>query len=204
MAREVVPKQDAHLTYDSGEAENCIGKVSAIYADARVTADEEKSLRNACDLVFSGPGEKGRVCDSNSDCKQAQGLRCVIHYGAGPDTDAGRATGTCESPVTAAAGASCSAAEAQCAVGYHCGISSHCDQDEPLGASCSAEDPCAEGLECSPSGSGESSCMEKPGSGSECSVDSDCASGYCAEGINLCATTYQLSPSEPFCASLHD
>jgi hypothetical protein len=46
--------------------------------------------------------------------------------------------------------------------------------------------------------------VEKPGVGTTCSVDSDCASGYCAEGVNLCASSYQLSPSEPFCAALHD
>jgi hypothetical protein len=203
MAREVAPLQAAHLTYDSSAASACIARVSAAYTDAKVTNDEQKALRDACALVFSGPGDKNRPCDVNSDCTQGQGLRCVVHFSASLE-DAGESLGTCQVPVSTSPGSSCSLPDAQCAEGYHCGVSSHCDQDEPLDAPCSSEDPCSEGLQCASAHAGESSCVEKPGVGTTCSVDSDCASGYCAEGVNLCASSYQLSPSEPFCAALHD
>jgi hypothetical protein len=202
MTRVVTPAQEANLSYDSSRAEACVSAVSSAYADAKLTSDEENTMREACEPVFSGFGSKGSACNANSDCKQSEGLRCVVHLSS--SNDAGPITGTCQQPVAASPGASCSAPEAQCAEGFHCGTSAHCDQDAELGQNCSLQNPCAEGLECSSSDSGEPTCLQKAGIGDACNFDLDCASGYCVENVHLCAEAYQLSQNEPFCRPLHD
>ncbi len=202
MERVVTPAQQAGLTYDSSRAEGCIRAVENAYSDARITSEEEQVRREACDLVFSGSGTRGTSCDTNSDCQQGEGLRCVVHHGSA-ESDAGPVSGTCQVPVETAPGASCSTPEAECQPGYHCGISAHCVQDAQLGAPCDQLDPCDEGLECSPTDAGELRCKEKARIGDACTSDLDCASGYCVEGGRRCAEAYQLSQNEPFCMPLH-
>jgi hypothetical protein len=196
----VTPALNAQLTYDSSNAEGCVDAVRNAYSDAKITNTDEKAMTEACELVFSGTETQGAACSKDADCKQSKGLKCVVHY-ATSTSDGGTAEGTCQvpSPTPVAGGASCSEPEQQCAVGYHCGTSSHCDQDEPKDASCSSQDPCAEGYKCA-----SDKCVEKLAQGSTCTADDQCLSGYCVETVNLCATTYQLAPSEPFCKPMHN
>ena len=194
----VTPALNAQLTYDSSHAEACVNAVTSAYSDAKVTSDEEKSMTQACELVFSGTETQGGDCVHDADCKQSAALKCVVHY-ASLTSDAGTVEGTCQAPKPVQAGASCIDPDQQCVDGYHCGISSHCDQDEPKGADCSSQDPCAAGYKCS---SGK--CVEKLTQGSTCTTDSECSSGYCVEAANLCATMYQLAQGEPFCKPMHN
>ena len=134
----------AGLTYDSGQAENCVNVINGVYSNGTtITAAQYASIAAACGAVYSGNGTTGSPCAHDTDCKQSSGLHCVIHVGSQAPGDAGEMEGTCQVPVTAQAGGSCSPPDAQCATGYHCGSTSHCDQDEVLNASCSDNDPCA-------------------------------------------------------------
>jgi hypothetical protein len=199
-ANIVTPALNAQLTYDSSNAEACVNAVESAYSDAQITNTDEQSMNKACELVFSGTQAQGADCSKDSDCKQSTGLKCVVHY-ATATPDAGTIDGTCQVPsaTPVAGGASCSEPTQQCAVGYHCGISSHCDQDEPKDANCSSQDPCTEGFKCA---SGK--CVAKLAQGSTCATDDECSSGYCVEAANLCATMYQLSEGEPFCKPMHN
>lgn len=238
------PAEQADLTYDSRQGEACVNEVSRAYADAKVTSAEERSISEACSLVFSGPGKEGSTCTADIDCRQSDGLRCVVHVGstlpadpspgsggagsgggaatagaAGAETDgaetggaAGAGTGgaetggaavvtsegTCQTPKAVQGGGSCSAADAQCIDGYHCGVSLHCDQDEDAGAPCTMADPCGAGLKCSDAGI----CAVKLANGETCVTAEDCTKGICLEGAKICASVITLSASEPFCAQL--
>ena len=196
----VTPALTAQLIYDSSNAEVCVNAVGNAYSDAQISNTEEKSMTKACELVFSGTEPQGAACSKDADCKQSKGLKCVVHY-ASSTTDAGAVEGTCQQPLPApvAGGASCSEPEQQCAVGYHCGSTSHCDQDEPKDANCSSQDPCAEGYKCA-----SDKCVEKLAQGSTCTADDQCLSGYCVEAVDLCATMYQLAQGEPFCKPMHN
>jgi len=196
-ANVVAPALADQLAYDSSHAEVCIAAVGNAYGDAKITSDEQKSITNACEFVFSGTATRGETCTRDAQCKQSQNLRCVIHYAS--VSDATSIEGTCQVPVQVPAGASCSAAEQQCAEGYYCDSNSHCVEKEPLGGDCGPQQPCAADVKCS-----EEKCVAKLETGVACVSDEECTSGYCIELVNLCATTYQLSQGEAFCEPMHD
>jgi hypothetical protein len=195
----VGPALDAHLVYDASKADGCIAQVHEAYKDAIISNTDEAAITKACELVFSGTEARGASCTTNAECKQSEGLQCIIHYKAS-FADAGDITGTCQVPATpaVAGGASCTEPDQQCASGYHCGSTSHCDQDEPLGNTCSLQDPCVSSATCL-----GGTCVAKSGTGDTCTTDADCTSGYCVEKVNLCAETYVLSQGEPFCTPMH-
>jgi len=199
LATYVTQQQADGLIYDNKLAEACVNEVGSAYNDAKITAAEEQAIAEACGLVYGGTGAKGSTCSNNADCKQSDGLRCVAHAAAG-SSDAGAAEGTCQVPVSVAAGNSCSAVDAECADGYHCGSSSHCDADGKAGDQCDAVAICATGFQCL-----AAKCTAKTADGLACTVDNDCANGLCitAASGKICASVEILSPSEPFCAALH-
>jgi len=194
----VAPATTAGLSFDFRAAEGCVNQVGSAYSDAKITSAEEQSIVTACGLVFSGTGAKGTTCNADSDCKQGDGLRCILHP-VSAASDAGVTGGTCQMPQTVQAGQSCSAADARCADGYHCGSSLHCDSDGKLGEQCDAAATCATGLKCAST----STCAAKLADGTACATASDCTNGMCLTGANLCASVETLSPSEPFCVPLH-
>jgi hypothetical protein len=195
----ITPALSAGYGYNSGPAENCVNAISAAYSDAKIDSTDLANIAAACGPVFSGAGAKGSSCAVDADCAQADGLRCVIH--AAPSAgDAGEIEGTCQVPQTVNGGGTCSAVDAQCVTGYHCGTTSHCDQNEALNASCSGADPCDTGLMCT-----AGRCVAKIANGSDCTTNDECASGICIAvtgANNICSSVETLSPSEPFCAAI--
>ncbi len=195
----IVPATSAGYSYNSGPAENCVNAISAAYSDAKIDSTDLANIAAACGPVFSGSGAKGSSCAVDADCAQAEGLGCVIHA-ASSASDAGATEGTCQVPQTVNGGGSCSAVDAQCVTGYHCGTTSHCDQNEALNAGCSRADPCDTGLMCT-----ASTCVAKIANSENCTTNDDCASGICiavAGSSNICNSVETLSPSEPFCAAI--
>ena len=197
----VKPAQDAGFAYDYRQAEGCVSQIGTAYSDAKVTSAEALAIAEKCGLVFSGSGTENSACDVDADCKQGDGLRCVAHA-APSELDAGSsAAGTCQVPQVVQAGQSCSATDAKCTSGYHCGSSSHCDADGKVTEACSAAAPCESTLKCSTS----NTCVAKLADGAVCKGPSDCTGGMCLEGnsSSLCASVEILSPNEPFCTPLH-
>jgi hypothetical protein len=200
---DINPSVLAGLTYNSARAEACVNEVASAYANAVITSDENKAINDACGLVFSGSAAKGAACSADADCKQSDNLRCVVHAAtATVSPDGGTAEGTCQVPTTVGAGQSCSAAEAVCVDGFHCGSTSHCDADGEIGESCSAVAPCDATLKCASNGL----CAAKLADNQPCSVTNpgECASGMCIAGatVTVCASSWVLSLSEPFCATM--
>jgi hypothetical protein len=192
----IAPALADQLAYDSSRAEGCIAAVGSAYSDAKITSAEQKSMTTACEFVFSGTRTRGATCSKDADCKQSEQLRCVVHYAS--VTDAANIQGTCQLPAQVAAGASCSAAEQQCANDYYCDSGSHCVQRGQIGNECGPQTPCASDGKCS-----EDKCVAKLDDGMSCTSNEECTSGYCIELVNLCATTYQLSQGEEFCQPMH-
>ena len=192
----ITPALNLGHTYDSKQAETCVTEVGNAYSDAKITAAEYSAIAEACDLVFSGSGAKASLCTNNSDCKQSDGLRCVVHGITA--SDAGAAEGSCQLPVSVSAGNPCSSIDAECTDGFHCD-GAHCVADETAGANCSVADPCASGLQCSAAGK----CTSKLADGTTCALDSECEHGICVAVVNLCGSVDTLAPNEPFCQPLH-
>jgi hypothetical protein len=191
----VQPQTQAGHTYDNTKAETCVNAVAAAYADASITSDEQAAIDAACALVFSGTVAKGSPCSVDADCRQADGLGCVVHAAAPVEGGSSGPPGICQVPVSVSAGQSCTAVDAVCAAGYHCGLTSHCDADGQAGEACGLTAPCATGFQCASTGL----CEAKIADGKACTTGTECAHGICLEGANLCAPVFQLSSAEQFC-----
>jgi hypothetical protein len=189
-----VASKPANTVYAAAAAEGCVNEVGAAYADAQLTLDENTAVDKACGPVFDGPGAKDAVCQTDIDCQRSLGLQCVLA--------AGSTSGTCQVPVTVQGGGSCSAADAQCVSGYHCGSTAHCDIDAALNESC-ATIPCAPDLLCSTA----AMCESKNADGSACASDVECTHGICNKGstqtMGICVSLVALAPTEPFCLDTH-
>jgi hypothetical protein len=182
-------------TYRADQAEACVNAVAAAYADAIIEPSEVDDMNKACGVLFQqDSGTAGVACAVDTDCKLSDGFACVLHADATTQT----IKGTCESPTPAAAGDSCSAADAQCADGLYCDTGSHCVKQGVAGDPCSAIQPCGKGLACDAT---SNKCVSKAATGSACTSDADCADGICDKGANpVCVAKLILSPNEPACA----
>jgi hypothetical protein len=184
--------------YDSSKAEACVNKVSAAYADAKLTKDEIDTYTAACGLLFSGTGIKDANCSVDTDCEQSEGLACVLRPTASAVDAGGDAAGTCQVPVPGKAGDSCADANVQCADGYHCDPTvQYCVVNRAVNQTCSAAIPCIATLKCSTAGT----CEPTLATGA-CAANADCTSGIC--NANLCVAQVIFAQSEQFCVDLRN
>ncbi|MBN1960195.1 MAG: hypothetical protein JW841_04555 [Deltaproteobacteria bacterium] len=177
--------------YNSSKAEDCISKVATAYADAKLSKLEIDNYTKTCDLLFDGTGDADDTCSKNTDCKQSQGLQCVIHIASSTTR------GTCQVAKTIAAGESCEDADAQCATGFHCSADNYCIANADLDDPCDSTMPCKDAYKCSSDGY----CEDKLVNSSVCTNNNECASGICSQSgtSNICLAQITLSASEPFC-----
>jgi hypothetical protein len=190
-AKLVVPAQQQGYTYNAWQAENCVNQVSSAYSDAQITGAEEQAIATACSLVFSGSGTTGSACTVNADCKESDGLSCVVHAAASAGS------GSCQVVQTKIApGHSCSAVDAMCSDGYYCSSTSYCLFVD--NTACGPGQPCTAGSNCS-----AGQCVPKLATGIACTADSDCTDGLCIEGANICGPVEILASQEPFCLPMH-
>jgi hypothetical protein len=181
-------------TYLPKQADGCIAAVAAAFADARLKPAEIKSYEATCLLVFDGKTEVGGTCSKDVDCKVSAGLRCLV--------SPGQPTGTCQVPKPAQGGEKCDTPDAQCASGFHCGATKHCDADGSDGEACSGAAPCGAASTCSST----MSCKPKPPDGSTCNSDEDCLNHLCDKAqdatTGICASQITLAPNEAFCTAI--
>jgi hypothetical protein len=176
-------------TYDAFKAQECVDSVAAAYADAKLAKNEIEAYRAACALVFDGTVVRNGACQIDTDCKQADGLACVLAPGS--------ASGTCQVPRAVQPGDKCDTSDALCAAGYHCDATKYCVVNAASTEPCSAALPCKPTLKCGAAGT----CEPKVLDGSACTADGDCGSDICEPGVNLCVAQITLAPTEPFCVS---
>jgi hypothetical protein len=165
-----------------------VNAVSSAYADAKLTAEENRATGAACLAVFDGPGSANAACQSDVECKVSSGLRCVIST----------TMGSCQVPERVQGGGVCSTPSQQCIEGFHCGLSQHCDVNGNIGDPCSNVLPCVQGAQCT-----TYMCVSKFNDGTPCTSDDQCLHGLCARGTGtaqgLCVAEMTLAPNEPFC-----
>lgn len=178
--------------YPTGKAnaEACLAAVTAVYADAKVTADEHKQLKQSCDKVFRNDKAKGASCSSDNDC--ADGLGCYQHA-----SDATKHT--CETITIAAKGDECSTIGTVCAEGTFCYNGEFCVSRAAKDAACDEKKPCLESLSCV-----EGKCADKDPQGTACTSDNDCTSGYCARigEKTVCANTLTFGSGSELCQNI--
>jgi hypothetical protein len=178
-------------TYNSNGAETCINVVRTAFADARLSAQENRNVVDTCAAVFEGPGLANNACKKDSECKMNGGLRCVLRGGSD--------TGTCQIPQRVMGGGVCSAPNQLCAAGFHCGPTDHCDINSQVGEPCNDVLPCVESARCTLSGQ----CEKKLDDGSVCTSDGECLNSLCARGTSSpqgrCVAVMALAVNEPFC-----
>jgi hypothetical protein len=178
-------------TYSPSGAEACIKVVSTGFADARLSADENRNIVDACVTVFEGTGLANAACKLDSECKMTGGLRCVLRGGSD--------TGTCQIPQRVQGGGVCSGLNQTCVTGFHCGPTEHCDINGQVGEPCNAALPCVPSARCTLS----ERCEKKLDDGSICTSDQECLNSICARGTSSpegrCVAVMTLAPNEPFC-----
>jgi hypothetical protein len=181
----------AGTVYNPSSAENCVNQVSSAYDDAKVTLAESTAIDAACLSVFDGPAGKDASCQSDLGCQVSSGLRCILAPGS--------SQGICEIPQAVQGGGSCSASNARCVTGFHCGPTAHCDINAAVGEACGAQIPCGTDLQCSSGGT----CINKNVDGSMCSSADECLHGICnkasTSSTGLCVSQVSLASMEPFC-----
>ena len=191
-------------TYQPGEAEACLSKVSDAYGDDQLTPDELHSMADTCSRLFAGSLEVGASCSATYQCAPEDGVECVI-----PD---GSAKGTCEKPSLKEAGDACGPAGSVCAEGLFCTSSEPhvCAKRYDVGQACSQTLLCKESLTCEANAADQSgTCAEKAGTGARCEGDTDCASDLCStvrickgdecHQEQQCTKAIILTPSDPIC-----
>lgn len=198
--------------YSRRKAESCLSAVKAAYRDGKLTADEVQVVRYLaapCDQLSAGTSEEGEKCNANDDCDTSLGFACITKLGA--------EEGRCEKPEEVPPGDDCDGDAQVCEEGYFCN-GENCVRYQELGEDCEGDYQCAPEHRCvaaadagaggAGGGSGEAvaTCTARAELNDPCTADDDCQSHYCYKDADAtegeCASTIQLSRSEPLCNEL--
>lgn len=183
--------QTLEQNYRNTKAEACVNALAASYGDTKISADEHRAIRKACDPVFSAQKGEGGPCKVDLDCDLAAGLTCDIF------------TGTCRPVGTETKGGDCSSA--RCAPGLFCSsVDKICFDGRGEGVMCDpVSNPCKASLLCE-----GGTCVAKRAANADCTSDDQCASEFCAlvpEGSNkarrICLTELSFGCPNGSCLS---
>lgn len=185
--------------YVSTNAGACLSAVRDAYADARLTAAELLTVKQAaapCDALVKGPGGAAATCLRNTDCDTVAGLRCLTK---GDQS-------MCGKPEERTGGQSCSGPSQVCASGYYCDAShgSYCLEAAGENESCSASVPCKPGFHCAGLPDQEQ-CQPQLGVGEPCQQDDECKGGICqasSAASAVCVDAVILRVGDPLCENL--
>lgn len=183
--------------YGSENAEDCLSAVEDAYEDAELTAEELDivlKLGGPCGTLVDGGQDEGGSCASKFDCATVDGFECVIKPG---DSE-----GTCQVPVEAPTGGSCTGPEDTCAPDAYCD-GSRCLLRE-VDLPCAIDEACPQGYRCSiATGETEGECVMKLANGTDCTIDEECASGVCIGTTRRrCAASVILTIESTLCDTL--
>jgi hypothetical protein len=159
-------------TYKSANAEACITKTTAVYADRVINPTKEEEFRTACEKVFVGTKKQNEGCVNLYDC-EGEFLCDPIVKVCARKVDV-QEKGPCANPGD------------QCVKGLYCqqqGATKFCVPKNKTGDSCklpSESDkvgaPCLEEIRCN-----ASFCVDKIGAGGPCDNNDECSTSLCVE-----------------------
>jgi hypothetical protein len=151
-------------TYRSENAEACITKTTAVYADRTIDPAKQEAFIEACDRVFTGTKKKNEPCENKFDCEGS--LTCDLDKKVCADKVDRKAEDPCNNPGDI------------CGKGLYCaqrGTLKVCTPKHKLGETCNETDsPCEESIRCN-----ATTCIAKNGTGEPCDSNNECVSNFC-------------------------
>lgn len=172
----------------NGEA--CLAKVAEVYGKLNqgtvaLSAVAIASMDDACANVYRGTITTNGPCAVDVDC--FDGMICD--------------KGKCGSARIVAAGQGCANIGELCPQGTYCGPDANnvlaCLGKGRLGAPCSDAVPCQENLRCA-----AGACAVQLDVGVDCSVDQDCATGFCEPYAQKCAVDIRFANGSAACTAM--
>ncbi len=168
--------------YTPANTDRCLEKVTDTYRSLPISSTNLTLLADVCGRVFQGIKRAGDDCVADPEC--TGNLIC----------DKGR----CGVPKVVSSLGGCANIGEECPRGEYCALSRAlymCVRRQDKGAACSVDVPCIEKFQCS-----GGACMDLLNDGTDCTVDTQCSSGYCNPyGSRRCAAGLSFSPDSPSC-----
>lgn len=151
--------------YRPASAQECIDKVTALYADRVLDPAKTEAFEDACERVFTGDKKKSDACDNAYACEGT--LFCDVDKGFCADKVTKKLNDPCNNPGDT------------CEKGLFCqdkgGGSRFCTAKGTLGVTCQVPAmPCAEDLYCN-----GTACVARQAAGATCTTGDECVTGYC-------------------------
>lgn len=164
------------LSYKPENAEDCIAKTTAVYADRVIDPAKEKAYDQACGIVFSGNKQKNEACANLYEC--AGGLTCDLDKKV------------CATKTDRALNDPCNNPGDICGTNLYCAGTGNkvCTAKAKLGETCRDGDggiPCTDDLRCN-----GTSCVALEGAAEPCNVNADCSTGFCNSEKKCAAKQY--------------
>lgn len=151
-------------TYRAGNAEDCIAKTTAVYADRVIDAAKEKAFDEACGKVFTGSKKRNETCSNEFDCEAP--FVCDLDKKLCAEKADRKLDDPCNNPGDI------------CGAGLYCtlrGNSKFCVAKNKLGEACEIETaPCADGLRCN-----GAQCVALQAAAQPCDTNDECVTGFC-------------------------
>lgn len=152
-------------TYKSANAENCIAKTTAVYADRTIDPAKETAYIEACEKVFAGLKKVNEACSNLYECEGD--LLCDLDKKV------------CATKKVTGNEAPCNNPGDICDKGLYCqqkGALKFCTKKNAVGETCRTDGsaPCLEELRCN-----GSSCVAKQPAGELCDTNDECTTGLC-------------------------
>jgi hypothetical protein len=184
----VQAQQNSRRDFIPSNADACLAKIGEVYGKLNqgavaLTAAAIASIDDACANVYRGTQALNGPCEVDVDC--LDGFICD--------------KGFCGRAKVVAQGQGCANIGEICPPGSYCSGAapvSLCVSKGRLGVSCDSA-PCMENLRCE-----SGSCAVQLGVGVACSVDQDCATGFCEPYAKMCADDVRFANKSAACTAM--
>jgi hypothetical protein len=182
-------QQNLGRDFIPSNADVCLAKVGEVYGKLNqgavaLTAAAIASMNDACANVYRGTKALNGPCAVDVDC--LDGFICDKGY--------------CGRAKVVVQGQGCANIGEICPAGTYCSGAapvSLCVSKGNLGAACNDSMPCLESLRCA-----SGVCAVQLGVGLACSVDQDCATGFCEPYAQLCADDVRFANKSAACVAM--
>jgi hypothetical protein len=164
------------LTYRPENAEDCIAKTTAVYADRTIDPAKEKAFDESCGRVFSGNKQRNDACANLYEC--GSGLTCDLDKKV------------CAVKTDRAEKDPCNNPGDICGTNLYCAgtVNKVCTPKAKLGETCRDGDqgiPCTDDVRCN-----GTSCVALENAAEPCDTNDDCSTHFCNSEKKCAAKQY--------------
>jgi hypothetical protein len=177
--------------FQPSNAEACLSKVRAFFGQLKqssvaLSVTDYRAMNAVCSNVYRGTAVAYELCPTGEDGDCIDGLICdKDHCGPAKEIPQG----------------GCANIGEYCSQGYYCRNASNayfCTAKVGLYGACGASFPCLENLRCTAAGV----CDVQLGMSVACSVDQDCATGFCDPYAGKCAQDIRFADGSAACLAM--